>query len=640
MTIRRRTGRLVLTGVMCLLVAVVFAQEGGDKKDQEKKRIQTEEIVVVAERPGERPLASTTRISREWIETTAARDLSDILSYASGTYVSSGAKNEHRLKIRGFQTQRITLLFDGIPVYEPYFNAFDLKTFPAAEIEEIKIVKGASSVLYGPNTLGGLVNVITRRPESRSFSLSSQMDSNGALDLSVSGGLRRKNLVVSLFGMAGRTDHEHWRRDGVNLKRDNSDYERSSVLAKVYYYPGRNVELLFEVSAYRSSYGIPAAVVYYRPRTWRFRDWDRYQANLGGTFSLFKTGSLKFRAYAVRHFNVLDAYTDSNRTDLQWESTFKNSSVGAFVLGDVPVTGNHRLQFSLNMRDDRVNIQDDTGLPWDIYAHKTQSLGVEGHISLSGRWMLLGGVSADRLNKGVGAVSVSINPLLGVKFSPMEDLKLHLSLSQKSRSPSMKSLYGSDLGNPFLLAERGTNVEFGWTYEGGFSLSGAVFHYGIRDMIDIVRLPDGRKTNRNVGRADITGFEADFRKSWRRLALNVNYTFLHGRNRDEDIPLDLLPASQLNFTVDIFPMRRWTISIWGLAASRSETYIFDERVEAPGYAVVHARVSVRLGKVTVFLKGENLLDAVYVTEPGYPMKSRTVALGFRFGVRPQNYTFP
>lgn len=85
MTIRRRTGRLVLTGVMCLLVAVVFAQEGGDKKDQEKKRIQTEEIVVVAERPGERPLASTTRISREWIETTAARDLSDILSYASGT---------------------------------------------------------------------------------------------------------------------------------------------------------------------------------------------------------------------------------------------------------------------------------------------------------------------------------------------------------------------------------------------------------------------------------------------------------------------------------------------------------------------------------------------------------------------------
>ncbi|MCJ7680677.1 MAG: TonB-dependent receptor, partial [Candidatus Aminicenantes bacterium] len=456
------------------------------------------------------------------------------------------------------------------------------------------------------------------------------VNSNGALDLSASGSLRHKNLVVSLFGMAGRTEHDRWRRDGVNVKRHNSDYERSSAMAKVYYYPGRNAELLFEVSAYRSSYGIPAAVAYYRPRTWRFRDWDRYQANLGGTFSLFKTGSLKFRAYAVRHFNVLDAYADSERTERQWASTFKNVSVGAFVLGDIPVHGNHRLQLSLNVRDDRVNIQDDTGLPWDMYAHQTLSLGMEGHLSLSGRWMLLAGVSADRLNKGIGGVSTALNPLLGVKYSPVKDLKMHVSLSQKSRSPSMKSLYSSDLGNPFLLDERGTNMEFGWTYERDFFLSGAVFFYGIRDMIDIVRLPDGRQTNRNVGRADITGFEADFRKSWRPLALNVNYTFLHGRNRDEDIPLDLLPASQLNFTVDIFPVRRWTISIWGLAVSRSETSVFEKRVEAPGYAVVHARVSVQLGGFTIFLKGENLLDAVYVTEPGYPMKSRTIALGFRF----------
>jgi hypothetical protein len=32
----------------------------------------------------------------------------------------------------------------------------------------------------------------------------------------------------------------------------------------------------------------------------------------------------------------------------------------------------------------------------------------------------------------------------------------------------------------------------------------------------------------------------------------------------------------------------------------------------------------------IFLKAENLLDNYYVTEPGYPMKARTLALGFRY----------
>jgi hypothetical protein len=50
--------------------------------------------------------------------------------------------------------------------------------------------------------------------------------------------------------------------------------------------------------------------------------------------------------------------------------------------------------------------------------------------------------------------------------------------------------------------------------------------------------------------------------------------------------------------------------------------------------VLNAVFSVQIANFDVFLKAENLLENAYVTEPGYPMKARAIALGFRFKLSP------
>ena len=102
----------------------LIAQEKEQEKNKKQKQI-TEEIVVEAKRPKDVPLSTTSIILKDKIEALQPRDISDVLSYSSGTFVSAGAKNEFRLKIRGFEGQRIVLLYDGIPIYEPFFNSFD-----------------------------------------------------------------------------------------------------------------------------------------------------------------------------------------------------------------------------------------------------------------------------------------------------------------------------------------------------------------------------------------------------------------------------------------------------------------------------------------------------------------------------------
>jgi outer membrane receptor protein involved in Fe transport len=621
--------------ILCLLLMSsifsphdLIAQEKKQEESKKQKKI-TEEIVVEAERPQDVPLSTTSMILKDKIEALHPRNLADVLSYSSGTFVSVGSKNEFHLKIRGFEGQRIALLYDGIPIYEPYFNSFDLKTITTEEIENIKVVKGASSVLYGPNAMGGIVNVITRRPVPPSFSLTSSYNSHEAFNLASTGSLRWGKVFLSGFFSYDKADGFKWNRDGSQILRENSDYERANFTGKVYFYPNENSEILFETGYYTSEYGIPAATEYYRSRFWRFKDWDRWQFNLGGTFSFFKRGSLKVRSYYVRHFNVLDAYKGPDYNDLQWESTYKNDSYGAFILGTLPFASQNEWKFSLNFRDDKVRTQDDVGEAWEEFQHQTISLGLESHFRLNPKWRFIAGASLDHLRKFTGENKTSLNPIAGLNFNPSDYADIRISISQKSRFPSMRSLYSSQGGNPDLNHERGTSYEVGFLYERDFLLSGAVFYNKIKDLIQSVRLIDGSRTNMNIGQAHIAGFEMEFSKAFQWFDLSMNYTYLDGVNEDEDRPLDLVPKSQLNFVMNANGPKSTKFTLSGLYVSSAEVLIFEDIVRIPGYFVLNAVFSVRISNVDIFLKAENLLDKYYVTEPGYPMKARTLALGFR-----------
>ncbi len=616
-----------------IFCSLLLAGQEQEKEKKDKQKIITEEIVVEAPLPKDASLSTTSLIRREKIDSLSPNDLSEVLSYTSGTFVTSGSKNEFSIKIRGLESQRIVLLYDGIPVYEPFFNSFDLKTFTAGEVESIKIVKGASSVLYGPNVLGGVINIITKRPDAPSFSLKAGYDSNNSWSMSSSGAFRWKNVFFSGFAQFDRSDGFKWSKNGKSALRENSDYERNNLTGKLYFYPNQKSEILLEVAYYWSEFGIPAATEYYIPRYWRFKSWNRLQLNLGGTFSLAKKGHLKFRGYHIRHDNILDAYTTSDMNELQWESTYANDSSGAFLIGSLPYSSHNELKFSLNLRDDRARIQDDRGEAWQEFEHQTLSLGFENQFRLHAQWKLIAGASFEHLRKFSGEDKASLNPLAGLKFNPSDFLDFHLTFSQKSRFPSMKSLYSASAGNPDLKDERGTCFEFGWRYEKDFLVNGAVFYNAIKDLIQAVRLPDGFQKNLNIGRAYIFGFELEFQRAWRWLSLSVNYTYLDGKNEEESRRLDLLPESQLNFVIAAKLKNMFQLSFWALAVSSSEVKIFEEIVSVPGYFVLNGAFSTDFRNFSIFLKCENLLDASYMTEPGYPMRARTLALGVKYAFR-------
>lgn len=611
-------------------------QKKGKKEQEAKPPRIIEEIVVIGEKPQDKPISTVTLIKNTQIELYKPMDLADIIRFAPGVSVSFGDKSVYTLKLRGVDSNRISLLVDGVPVYEPYFSTFDLKTITAEGIDAIKLAKGPTSVLYGPNTLGGIVNVITRRPsDSPELSLRASYGELNTSELGLNSSFQLGKMGFSGMLLSQNSEGFYYPSPASSerIKRTNSNYNRFNLNTKLYYNPSGTSEILIGAGVHLSDYAMPPQIESQGARYWDFKNWDRYSFNAGGFKAVNDNFLLKFRGYFVRHQNTLAMYRDKQLTIKRFESTHKNDVYGFFGLGDLSFNDKNRLQFSLNIKEDKARTQDDSGLPWNEYTQGIYSAGVEENYSLMKDVQLVFGLSLDHLNKFTGEDKTVVNPLAGIRYSPVSSLDLHLSLCKKSRFPSMRAMWGDSTGNPDLMSESGVSGEFGFSYTGNLFLSGAVFITRIKDLIESVRLPEYDFLHRffNIKEARIDGFELQFEKAFKYMDLTINYTFLDHWNEYDAQPLPGLPKHSLNFDLRIFPNSFIYIGLKGLAASDSfypETFS-TKLLDVPAYFNLDSILALDWKRFEFFIKATNLFDSYIYTEPGFPWRGRYFEIGFK-----------
>ncbi len=641
-----------LTRVVLLLMTLLLgagalsAAQASDpsqpKKDGEKQARITEEILVVGEAPQDVRVGTVSVMGSTALNTIKPLDLSDVMRLVPATAVTVGQKNEFTLLLRGIDAKRIVLLLDGIPVYEPYYGTFDLKTISAANISSLQVTKGPSSVLYGPNTLGGIINVITERPAAEPrLTLSGSFGQDTTWSAGLDGSYRWKR-----FAMVGNAEYQYSKgfrypddsQEGVVVTpggfRANSDYRRLSLTGKLFYYPTDDSEILVEGDLFRSQYGMDSPLFIQKPRYWRFPEWDRSSVSAGGFIGLGETSLLRFRVFTVSYDNILDQFKDQAMTIRQFRSTFDNSTLGAFALAEFNLSSVLGLKASLNFERDKARQQDDVSAPWLEYHQETYSAAVEGRYRFLEGLTLNAGVSLDTIAKFTGPATTRLNPLVGFSYAPTAGLDLHLSFAKKTRFPSMRSLYSTGSGNPDLLTEDGTVWELGGAYSGPVEVTAAVFAYRLNNMIDSVQLPTGFRQYFNIGRASINGFELDAHRTFGPLEATFSYTLLDHRNETGGRPLDGVPNNSFNADLTLTSISNLRLSLRGLFASH--TFWFDSSsgndLQVPAYFELDATAVYRLGSWEMYVKAANLLNSFYYTDPGFPWRGRYFEAGVRMAV--------
>ena len=92
------------------------------------------------------------------------------------TAPSLGAAN---VRIQGLRGRYAQLLADGLPLYGSGGDSLSLLQVPPLDLGQVEVIKGAASALYGPAALGGVINLVSRRPRSPNGLLSTSRRRRG-----------------------------------------------------------------------------------------------------------------------------------------------------------------------------------------------------------------------------------------------------------------------------------------------------------------------------------------------------------------------------------------------------------------------------------------------------------------------------
>jgi len=239
--------------IAMLLPGVLFAEEA--QKDS-GSGVVMEEVVVTGtrfEERVERIPANITVIGEEEIRNSNARTIPELLRSEEGVVVRDilGTGKTAQVDLRGFGESapyNVLVMVDGRRVNEIDLSGVDWTQIPVGNIERIEILRGAGSVLYGDNAVGGVINIITKIP-SQEFAFSAGTTfgsySYNADRFSVSGG--QGKFTGSLFGSY----------EATNGYRDNNEYRAKDLGGKILFDATDSLVFNLSGSLHSDDYGLP-----------------------------------------------------------------------------------------------------------------------------------------------------------------------------------------------------------------------------------------------------------------------------------------------------------------------------------------------------------------------------------------------
>lgn len=578
-----------------------------------------------------------------------------------GASLSRNSRNEDMLYLRGFDPRQVPVFLDGVPLYVPYDGYVDFGRFTTFDLAQIQVASGGASLLYGPNILGGAINLVSRRPE-RPF--------EGNLRLGIADGGERK----AALNLGGRRGDWYYQLGWSQLKADafplpdgfrdyksvptdtgddrrNADRDDRRLSFKLGYTPREGDEYALGYARQDGEKGNPVYTGSARGgiRYWRWPWWDKDSLYFVGNTRLGRHATLRTRVYRDTYGNGLEAYTDGSYATGLDNSSFPSVYDDRTVGGSVTLAGTalerHELQLAIHYKDDRHSDRN-RNAPTKDYRDVTTSVAVEDRFALTAASHLRFGLGHDRREARrvyywpTGSADAT-NAVLEYVQQLAPDRQWYASAARRTRFPTIKDRYSARMGaalpNPDLAPEHATHLELGlrgrW-WEGA-QVQAAVFHSLIDDLIqnEVVASTacGGSTCNRaqNIGRARHLGVELGLQQQlagdWE---LQGSYAWLRRTNLENrnvallDSPRQrlflvlgwaALPQLRLQATLEAEQGRR--VSYANAAAPVREL---------PGFGTVGVKASwMPRDGLGLDLGVRNVGDKWYELADGYPMPGRT-----------------
>ncbi|MCJ7629445.1 MAG: TonB-dependent receptor, partial [Longimicrobiales bacterium] len=502
--------RLPTAALLLLLVPAALTSQIPDSTRADTSRVpifKLQGLMIMVPRPiSTTGGASAVEVVLDSVVMRPAPTLEQVLREMPLIQIRRNSRGEAQPALRGGEDRQIAVVMDGVPLTLGWDARTDLSVIPLTSAQRISLIRGLSSVLYGPNVLGGVVEVdvargAERQAAPRPLQVDLGLDHTGARSLGVAGGTL---LETSEGEWVLRAGAGHQARDGFVLPREageddglnrvlltkdgdlllNTDATRYDGFLSARYRSDGGVWMSLSSSGFTEERGVAPEAHVQEPRLWRYPKQTRFISALsGGTgqrLTPWGEGDLEATLGFDLGSTEIDEFASPAYQEVTGGETGDDLTLTLRVLGDHSLGEKGELRGTFTYAD--VNHDELIDAETNTYRQRLWSLGTEAEWRFGHAPALLGSLGT-RLSLGLALDGADTpesadKPPLGslrdwggrlgfTTLAGMEGLVLHGALSRRARFPALRELYSGALGrfvpNPDLKPEVLTGGEMGLT---------------------------------------------------------------------------------------------------------------------------------------------------------------------------------
>lgn len=517
------------------------------------------------------------------------------------TAPSLGAAN---VRIQGLRGRYSHVIADGLPLYGGQGDSFSLLQVPPLDLGQVEIIKGVASALYGASALGGVINLVSRRPgvaaREALFNQTSLGGQDATVFLAEAPAVRVRWSVISGFHRQGRRDRDD---DGWT---DVAGYTRGMVRPRVFYDSGAGATLLVTagVTAEDRRGGTLDGRV--APDGHPFTEGlDSRRADAGGVLRWVTSGA-QLMSVRVSH---------ARNGQSRGFGDVREHGVRSTSFGEVSVQGlarGHTWVAGAAFQRDAYRAKD---LPRFDYAFDAPAMFVQDEFG-AGALRVAASARVD-VHDHYGAL---VSPRASLLWRPEPAWTLRLSGGGGSFAPTPFVEETDATGLSRLATPAGLRAERAWGGSLDLTRRVGALELNATAFASVVRRPVGTLTS-SAGLSQLVNAASPTRTwgseamgRYRAGAFLAIATYAYTRAREQDIetgtrrevPLTPRHYAALDAMIEREAWGRAGIEVYyvGRQALDDNPY----RREAVGQVLVGALVEKRLGHVRVFVNAENLGD--------------------------------
>ncbi len=473
-------------------------------------------------------------------------------------------------RFRGTSPTNTAVLWNGIPINSAGNGLTDFNTIALNTTDEVKIVSGGASVLYGTGAIGGVVllNDDLKFSKHQNFQLFSQYGSFNTSSNYVKANLGDSKWALKIAGAYNSSDNDYEYIDGRfvdenggSLFNENGNYKNYNLDVSLGYKVSNNNKIYLYSQVYESDRSFSAGIP--NPSAGRERNQDFSQRNL----LKWDTNFGKFNQSVKLAHLALD-YTYFNN---QFSSTSDFSETqNTFFDYHVKYNLSQKLQLSYLLNANFSSIETNF-----ISRKNRRAIAMVGLLHYQPFKNTATTLSFRNEENTDFNVPLALN--FGVEQQLLSFIKLKGNYSTNFRTPTFNEQFWPRVGNPDLLPEVSKQFELGFQIQKeNLNFQASYFNIQIDDKI--LWLPSSGSNlwkPRNIKNTSNKGVEVSGVYSFQLLTnhvikLSTNYTYTMAKNLENNRRLPFAPEHLWNFNVD-YTYQRLNMFFQGLQQSRSFT---------------------------------------------------------------------